>query len=474
MGSSLSSSPGTGGIVTTPTRRRENHAQSYSSRPDSSHGVESIGSNSNNNRPRSHSFPTRLNGENGEDAGVAKKSLHTWCNIKAKTRLHNSHRVKTRMLWYEAKPESSFVVGRDPASDLRLDDDRCGWSNAKIEPYIDESTGKPSGGVTITPTHRMYQLVGMGGKKNMNETKLEIGTVIKVGSVSLEVTDMCTSESDDFVDRFAVELNSSRRKSSSRNLDEGSRKQSEGAESSGSNEAESELSLEGVNLDEKNDDEEASEEVEDIGDNEVAEDERICFICWGGVDGAEVATSVGQEADEANPLINNPCGKCSGSSRYVHLHCLLSWIKSSGSGHCSVCNNALPQHFSSPPPNIEFKVVRHRRGQQWVGTRRFRLSFKERDVQIIGREMDADVKLSDRSVGTRHAKVVFDRETRTFLISDCSSLGGTYILVKNPLQLSPESATYLKIGRTLLLIRLTQRKGTMLNMLQNPWSWTKR
>jgi hypothetical protein len=399
----------------------------------------------------------------------------------------------------------------------------------------------------------MYQLVGMGNKKALCDAVLFVGAVIKVGSVSLEVTNLCTKESDDFEERFAVEIGGQApapppprltRRSVSAPLsgaagaaaatapgagagagvgagagaDAGtaptspsrappavgsSRKpKSSGGASKGTARAGS-----GDKSDAEHDDGAHSEAEYDDGELSCEnEDDAICYICWGGAGAGAGAdgdsdqseggsgTSSGAEEDGGaapadkkkrakaaaaltleerramNPLITNPCGKCSGSSRYVHLNCLLKWIKSSGSGHCSICNGPLPQHFSSPPPNIELKVVRHRRGQSWVGTRRFRISFAERDVAMIGRDQESDVRLTDRSVGSLHARITFNRTKRQFELADCFSVSGTFLQVKGSMELHADNTTYLKIGRTLLSLKMTQRKGTLLNMLQQlPW-----
>jgi len=172
-----------------------------------------------------------------------------------------------------------------------------------------------------------------------------------------------------------------------------------------------------------------------------------------------------EDRHDPNPLIRNPCGKCSGSSRYVHLQCILTWIKSSGSGHCSICNGALPQHFSSPPPNIELKVVRHRRGHSWVGTRRFRLSFVDKSNAVIGRDADADVRLSDRSVCGLHARITFEKDEKRFVIQDCASVTGTYVQLIGQMELPPEEPTYVKIGRTTLSVRLTQRRTSLIRSI---------
>jgi len=286
--------------------------------------------------------------------------------------------------------------------------------------------------------------------------------VIKVGSVSLEVTSLCTKEGDNFLERFESELAAHTKKKPA--LSDG--------------QTEPRMSTDRESLGDVTDQSEDEEDVEEDKDSPA-----VCYICWGGPDdpvGMDELNAVRKKGEkkhngtksgdeekraDPNPLIRNPCGKCSGSSRYVHLQCILTWIKSSGSGHCSICNGALPQHFSSPPPNIELKVVRHRRGHSWVGTRRFRLSFVDKPTAVIGRDADADVRLSDRSVCGLHARITFEKEEKRFVIQDCASMTGTYVQLVGQMELPPDEATYLKIGRTTLSVRLTQRRTSLIRSL---------
>ncbi|GBG29420.1 E3 ubiquitin-protein ligase MARCH11 [Hondaea fermentalgiana] len=491
---------------------------------DEAHDLEHLGNDAALLRSRSASFPAGAheslqrvaNDGAGATASTAStrvsspRGSHWHVIIKARTRLHNSQRVARKILYYDGKPGSSFSVGRSQSCDLRLDDDRCAALNALIHP-VDE--GGVSG-IRLQPRARMYELVGPS-RRNSSEAVIQVGSVIKVGSVSLEVTDLCTKESDDFVERFAQEINtSSSGRASIRSGDLQDNAKEGSSSASSKHDADSDGSVEGGASNEEADTEadahrhgladqhgESDDELEhrnsDHGtaaiNDDDDDDEPMCYICWGGPDVSLTEDAENPEAGEtstvdsdvhhltrqleehgrrpdglrANPLIQNPCGKCSGSSRYVHLNCLLTWIKSSGSGHCSICNGPLPQHFSSPPPNIELKVVRHRRGQSWVGTRRFRLSFADRSEATIGRDVDADVRLGDRSVGSIHARLRFDHETREFRLSDCNSLGGTYLQVKSSIDLAPDVPVNLKIGRTQLTLRMTEKRSPRYN-LPNP------
>jgi len=395
------------------------------------------------------------------------KGAPNWCLVKAKTRQHNSTRVAKKMIWFEAKPGAVFKIGsakKDDKktatdNDLKLDDDRCKELNAQLRTAMVD--GKAAG-IALEPMERMYRLIGSGSKRNMGPAEIGIGSVIKVGSVSLEVIDLSTDESEDFVERFRVEIDESK---ASRHVHRhGPSKRHEDSvalESDGSNE------LPG----EEDDEAGASDDIRSEEDAEKDDDlDKMCYICWGDADAdlvedqeeddtlpSRVAEPLGRE----NPLIRNPCGRCVGSSQYVHLNCLLQWITSSGSGNCSICGTALPSHFSSPPPSLELKVIRHRRNAPWSGVRRFRISFAERGFAVIGRDSSADVRLGDRSVGAQHAKISFDRDTRQFFVSDMNSLGGTFLQLKDPLSLEPEESVYAKIGRTLITLRATHRRGTL-------------
>jgi len=384
--------------------------------------------------------------------GVGEDGTCPWILVKAKTRQHNSTKIIRKVLWFEAKDGSTVKIGRGDSCEMKVEDDRCSKLNAVLE--------SSNQAVIVNPVSRMYHLVGMGNKRQGGRTKIQIGSVVKVGSVSLEVTDMCTEETDDFAQRFAAEikLDPVEKTTLERSNDStGGSNESDGSEDNLGSGHETELELENSLL----------VTGEDVDDD-------MCYICWGGVETTNSDKEEMNTEASNNPLIQNPCGKCSGSSKYVHLNCLLTWIKSSGSGHCSICNGALPQHFSSPPPNIELKVVRHRRGQSWVGTRRYRLSFAERNYALIGRDSEADVRLGDRSVGSVHAKITYDKATSEFYLSDCSSLGGTFVQVKGTVPLVPDDPLYFKMGRTLLSMRMTHRKSTLLNMIQKPLSWNKR
>jgi len=403
--------------------------------------------------------------KNNPSEDINDEKANVWVFVKAKTRLHNSNRTVRKNIWFEAKPNAELKIGRRDDCDLHLDDDRCAALNARLMAMGTDA-------VVLVAEARMYRLIGMGFKPRSTTVPLSVGMVIKVGSVSLEVTALCTKEGDNFLERFESELMSqpthhSKKKTAAPSILDETRAMSTDRDSLGG---------------EVTDQSEDEEDIEDEKDGPA-----VCYICWGGPDdpvGMDELNAVRKKGEkrapgekpkpiekdkdhkpDPNPLIRNPCGKCSGSSRYVHLQCILTWIKSSGSGHCSICNGALPQHFSSPPPNIELKVVRHRRGHSWVGTRRFRLSFVDKSSAVIGRDADADVRLPDRSVCGLHARITFEKDEKRFVIQDCASITGTYVQLIGQMELPTDEPTYVKIGRTTLSVRLTQRRTSLIRSI---------
>lgn len=395
--------------------------------------------------------------------GAEEDGHAQWVLVKVKTRMHNSNRLMKKNMWFEAKPNTSMTIGRSEQCDLVLDDDRCAVINARVV--------NANHLISLVAEARMYQLIGMGFKTKSTQVLLSVGMVIKVGSVSLEVTQMCTKEGDNFMQRFDAELTAPSSSSAAATPATAAALATIRAR---------QLSKESAVTDQSEDDDRVHEDT--ASHTPIPEDEEpapaVCYICWGGPEDPFSEEELNQVKGkgkahhhasgnqvvlkhEPNPLIRNPCGKCSGSSRYVHLQCILTWIKSSGSGHCSICNGALPQHFSSPPPNIELKVVRHRRGHSWVGNRRFRLSFVDKPFVVIGRDAGCEVRLSDRSVCGEHAKVLFNREDKQFYIADCTSLTGTYVQLVGQLPLASDGdPTYVKIGRSTLSLRLSSKRNS--------------
>jgi len=64
-----------------------------------------------------------------------------------------------------------------------------------------------------------------------------------------------------------------------------------------------------------------------------------------------------------------------------------------------------------------------------------------------------------------HAQISFDKEKKQFFIQDHSSLTGTFVLLNGQLELPNDEATYVKIGRTTLSLRISPRRTSLIRGL---------
>ncbi len=200
---------------------------------------------------------------------------------------------------------------------------------------------------------------------------------------------------------------------------------------------------------------------------------KMCYMCFD------------DEETPEDPLVS-PC-KCAGDTKYVHINCLRKWhfsgneseicSVSSVMASCSVCKSAYRSSLKLPngkiakifqndlkPPFISFLVVtKHEMAKQLFNTR-FQLSFNTvlnpstgnstRDLQI-GRSSTSDMMLDYRTVSAHHALVRF--KDGKFLFIDSRSSNGSYLYLRRPVELTQHSTTNLRLGRTLLSLRVQQR-----------------
>ncbi|GMH85140.1 hypothetical protein TrST_g2773 [Triparma strigata] len=211
---------------------------------------------------------------------------------------------------------------------------------------------------------------------------------------------------------------------------------------------------------------------DDTGTSEPIGD-RMCYMCFD------------EEESEENPMIS-PCA-CTGDTQYVHLGCLRKWHKTGNESEvcavtsvmasCSVCktkyrssielpNGSNAQIFNSSlkPPYVSFLVVtRHEMARNLFNTR-FQLSFasvlksdgqnSSRDL-TLGRSSTSDMMLDYRTVSAHHAVVKF--KNGKFFFNDESSSNGSYLYLRKPVELRLGTTTNLRLGRSLLSLKVTQK-----------------
>ncbi|CAM9441755.1 unnamed protein product [Hapterophycus canaliculatus] len=224
---------------------------------------------------------------------------------------------------------------------------------------------------------------------------------------------------------------------------------------------------------------------------------RMCYMCFDDVDEA------------GNPLVA-PC-ECKGDTRYVHLNCLQKWhtttsenkvcvvLNNKGVRVCTVCKSPykasvrLPggesiSLFQSPlpPPYICFMVVtRHQNNEELFSTK-YQLSFNSvmnrggtasTKELVVGRSRQCDMVLDYRTVSTRHASVRF--QGGRFYFSDLMSSNGSYLYLREPLQLPYGETVFLKWGSNVVSLKakrsirhrlsnLVGRRATVTNKKENP------
>ncbi|CEL99854.1 unnamed protein product [Vitrella brassicaformis CCMP3155] len=197
----------------------------------------------------------------------------------------------------------------------------------------------------------------------------------------------------------------------------------------------------------------------------------ICRICL----------SEGGEA--GNPLIS-PC-RCKGSMRFVHLHCLRTWmegrlnIRQQDGTHagaifwrtldCELCKTPYPtfveadhksiELFAIPRPEYPYLMLevmmRHRNphtGHAQAGRGLHIISLAHRKIAKMGRGHDSEVRISDISVSRCHATLRFHRGC--FILEDHFSKFGTLVALKKPFRLDVGNTISVQVGRTVLTVQV--------------------
>ena len=187
-----------------------------------------------------------------------------------------------------------------------------------------------------------------------------------------------------------------------------------------------------------------------------------------------------------NPLVSP--GGCKVDTKWIHMECLRKWHKTGNESDicsvtsvmasCSVCKSSykssvpLPDGSSAnifnstlPPPYVSFLVVtKHEMAKQLFNTR-FQLSFatvmkpdgknSNRDLSI-GRSSTSDMVLDYRTVSAHHAQVRF--HDGQFQFVDAQSSNGSFLYLRKPVQLDVNTTTNLRLGRSLLSLKVTRNK----------------
>ena len=184
-----------------------------------------------------------------------------------------------------------------------------------------------------------------------------------------------------------------------------------------------------------------------------------------------------------------PC-ICSGSMKYIHFSCLQQWLKTRGIDkklttnnsvnyliktiECELCKTKLPDiirshgklydifNFIKPESNkyIIFENVTNYSYKNNLTRSLYSVDIKDKDCLKIGREVDADIRITDISVTRKHAFININNKTNELFIKDNSSKFGTLVyLASSSLKILKSSSLSLQIGRSLLTFFVLEKKS---------------
>jgi hypothetical protein len=208
---------------------------------------------------------------------------------------------------------------------------------------------------------------------------------------------------------------------------------------------------------------------------------KLCRICYL------------EEDDSNNPLIK-PC-KCTGSLKYIHINCLLHWIKTKNiikkinftqsetftiylinNIECELCKTVLPEYFkhknkifsllnfdnfANNEINNNKNNTNNNKNEDYIifdnylpdknnNKYRYIVKFTKSKEVSIGRGFEAQLILNDISVSRLHCKINIT-EKGEILLNDLNSKFGTLVLIQNPeLEILKKFPLSIQIGRTLI------------------------
>jgi hypothetical protein len=196
---------------------------------------------------------------------------------------------------------------------------------------------------------------------------------------------------------------------------------------------------------------------------DIPDDEKICKICYS------------EENDKENPLVH--LCNCNGGLRFSHYLCIKKWMETKlttkenikntvktyniKSFNCEICKTPYPfkfeiQGFDEPfelielqkPVNCDYIILESlNQMKENCNIKSIHVVQLTGEDLIIGRGHESDIRINDISVSRNHAKLKYNEQEGTLLLSDLKSKFGTLILIKKPLKIK-EKKIQLQIGRT--------------------------
>ena len=206
---------------------------------------------------------------------------------------------------------------------------------------------------------------------------------------------------------------------------------------------------------------------------------KICRICYLNEDETQY---------KDNPLIK-PC-KCSGTMKYIHLRCLLQWIKaktnienseenknltivSMNNISCELCNIKYPEYiihkgklynlidleqYENKDDNyLIIDKIANLENEYENENENYRciIKFNENDNNIrIGNGVENDLIIIDDSIDLNHCFFNLKLNGDVYLC-DCNSRFGTLVLIQNEyFEILPEQNLHIQVGRAFFNIKI--------------------
>lgn len=202
--------------------------------------------------------------------------------------------------------------------------------------------------------------------------------------------------------------------------------------------------------------------------NNNSEDKIACKICYSD----DIDT-------KNNPLIH--LCKCKGDINYAHFKCIKHWMKTKliiyenkkktvktyfiPRFNCEICKEPYPYRFKILGQNKIFDLIDITKPRNnyilleslnQIKDNNFNnkyihvISLLNEDEIIIGRGIDADIRINDISVSRSHSSLKFDFQKKNLLIKDLGSKFGTSILIRSSVELKQNENLNLQVGRSFI------------------------
>lgn len=206
------------------------------------------------------------------------------------------------------------------------------------------------------------------------------------------------------------------------------------------------------------------------GTGEKGMDRPTCRIC------------LGDEHDDANPLIN-PC-KCAGTMKYIHLECLRQLIESKiqrtkgepvtvinfKTLECDICKSLIPENIKLKNkvytiidlnrPDSNYIIIEGLVKETPDVKSIFVINLNSGRPIKIGRSSEADLRLSDISVSRSHATIsLYDGNC---ILNDTRSKFGTLLNAGTKLMVIPAKPLSIQRGNILVKFSLSMKLCSLL------------